>query len=1146
MKKFMFVGLGGSGGKTLRFLRIELRKWLDQIGWEGPTRDSLPIGWELIQIDTPSSQDGAEITNVPMLPPSSYQGLVGTGISFQDVSTTLVAAGRTAGGWEDLVSWRVNPVQLRVPIDMGAGQYRAVGRTIGLAYASQIFATLKAAANRLNSAEAAAQLAEISRLATGTERSTDANPVAVVVSSLAGGSGAGLLMDVCDLLRQVGGNWGDNSFGILYTSDVFSQSGEREPGLQANTLAALSEVLNGHWLTPEGYGDAGRITPILAAAGAAIPVARSGPAFPFLVGASNSKGINFGSQATLYQMMGRALRSWVSDVSVQDKLIAYTITNWHNVAAMNPLTADVLFQQHEGVFQAYGFSEVNLGLDRFEVYATERLARMTADWLHSAHIAIAKQQDPNDARPAEQMVDDFAKQCLISFLRDSRIDEAGPDNNDVINAIRPVDYSVQFDVKDLALASACLAEVNERGMKSEPWIQHIDTFLPAFAGEFASEQLVNMNELARTWVSEQPEVTFAAIKQVISRFGLLVSARVVELAIQQSDVTFTELHEEAAELDGLAGSYSGYMGAILNSNGRYKPTHEDVAQAIREGLWYLGNHRVEAQRRRVAAGILRSYSENFLKPLARALSDAHANLDIKGYVGNGSDLPSVIEWSIDEPRSSLLPPKNERMVIPAETFEVQVDKLAMAHIGDDSMDDVKFELRCELIEGEFISKTTEARASAKPPIVMNQTWIIDPTLVGEMKGVPTPATFTTAFNPDDLLERSRAWLYHSTAFKLYLSQDLRTYLDESPGVDPKELNKRQQDFMIALQSAVESAEPLVSVDRRLESLLYGKEGERRARPGILPFKGHPMESRVKEKLSELISDTTFNVDDLLKSDPHVTTIPISSTLPFPHDPLVFSSISRPIISSWAASVGTPAAASFWKFRRARPLSEFVPVSPALLQAMVRGWFTALALGRIDRKGLRIQRANGDIASFPQALLSEVDRGGRDLLPAVLESLGLAYIEVAQLGNTTPLDAYSELRDLGTSAKNLGSGMSPEFRYTLDYVDLNPELSKWISNGDLTVAGRDPIGDAYYSGEKARAAADPAARRAFALTDVEEVIGEYEVAFRDYVESVGRNPDNLGANNLLWVGLYGESGPIPSALADLKAAFESVPTSQGTR
>src|SRR3954453_11325608 len=125
LRKFLFVGLGGSGGKTLRFLRREFEMWLTGEGWTGDfppgerSPGDFPSGWQMIHIDTPTAQDGGEIY-VPLLPASDYLGLVMPGVDFRAVDNKVVAASPDEG-WRDLAGWRVDPTYLTVPITTGAG-----------------------------------------------------------------------------------------------------------------------------------------------------------------------------------------------------------------------------------------------------------------------------------------------------------------------------------------------------------------------------------------------------------------------------------------------------------------------------------------------------------------------------------------------------------------------------------------------------------------------------------------------------------------------------------------------------------------------------------------------------------------------------------------------------------------------------------------------------------------------------------------------------------------------------------------------------------------------------------------------------------------------------------------------------------------
>ena len=241
-RRMLFIGLGGSGGKTLRCLKRDLREWLDDQGWTGP----FPSGWQFVHIDTPPVPDGLR-PGGGSLDDTEYLGLVGAGTQFSAISNIVGAIPEIN---KELMGWRVDPAALAVPVTMGAGQFRAIGRTIAMGYASAIKSRLSQSISSLNNPAASAELNTLYARATNNPAPSSAPvpPIAVVVSSLAGGTGAGLLIDVCDTLRALEPSWGSESIALLYTPEVFLGLGNAAVGgVQPNSLAAISEVLNGYW-----------------------------------------------------------------------------------------------------------------------------------------------------------------------------------------------------------------------------------------------------------------------------------------------------------------------------------------------------------------------------------------------------------------------------------------------------------------------------------------------------------------------------------------------------------------------------------------------------------------------------------------------------------------------------------------------------------------------------------------------------------------------------------------------------------------------------------------------------------------------------------------------------------------------------------
>ena len=82
LSKFLLVGVGGSGGKTLRALKNNLELRLTQAGWD----TGLPAAWQFLHIDSPVIQDGTGFP-APMLPATDYMGLSKAGQIYKCIST---------------------------------------------------------------------------------------------------------------------------------------------------------------------------------------------------------------------------------------------------------------------------------------------------------------------------------------------------------------------------------------------------------------------------------------------------------------------------------------------------------------------------------------------------------------------------------------------------------------------------------------------------------------------------------------------------------------------------------------------------------------------------------------------------------------------------------------------------------------------------------------------------------------------------------------------------------------------------------------------------------------------------------------------------------------------------------------------------
>ena len=103
LSKFLFIGLGGSGGKTLQFLHQNLELKLKTIN------KPMPKGWQFLWIDVPSTPDLLDPgTGVKPLPNKYYLPLSGDGLTYSQVDGAIL---QNKGGdlYEEMAQWSPTP-----------------------------------------------------------------------------------------------------------------------------------------------------------------------------------------------------------------------------------------------------------------------------------------------------------------------------------------------------------------------------------------------------------------------------------------------------------------------------------------------------------------------------------------------------------------------------------------------------------------------------------------------------------------------------------------------------------------------------------------------------------------------------------------------------------------------------------------------------------------------------------------------------------------------------------------------------------------------------------------------------------------------------------------------------------------------------
>ena len=1139
-RRMIFVGLGGSGGKTLRFLKRDLNAWLKTIGWQ----EGIPQGWQFLQIDTPTVQDGAEIKSAAMLPDNEYLGLVGKDMEMAQLDASLYPLQsplRMAAS-----SWRVVPDSLNVNIQTGAGQYRAVGRSVALGYLQPIRARLKRAYEKLNQPDAQASLSKLYVQVHKKNPSVSVSaPIVVVVSSLAGGTGAGLINDVCDLLREIDPTAGE-SFGILFTPDVFSELSDdgdnKTGGIQPNSLAAISEILNGYWWHGGAGGTDVKIpskkSGLMTAAGAVGEIKRTGPAYPFLVGRKNSSGISYKSSVQLFEIVGAALTSWVTDVTVQQQLLSYSQSNWRQAALNLKVSGHALVNKGNNVlnefglnpFSALGFSRVSLGNHYFERYASERIAREAVQFLAhnfeaggAAQILRTQQPQISGAelidRQAEERVDSFMHQCglfPIDGIANQQYHLATDPFIEMESAIRPEELDTfYYECRDMAVT-----QVSHPGeYLASDWISWIVPAVSDAALQFEHKCAPRVEENLVKWVESQPEAVLNHVITLIGDVGIQVAEAVIGKMVKRitspNDGVIFRMKELTVGQTFYAqqGYWIGLIENTYAGKTRKVPAGALAAQACENALTaaiFASGIRMK----QVTIDLLEQFVQGFLIPLQQTLAADVINQSRQ--VAKVSDWPN---WPEHGSKGSLsdasTPPMSEYTVINHEKFpEIFDELLSMTIPGLAGQDEMRrHHVRSAVLRGEFL----EAKGNQDPrdieklnrlrPIRISSVWWPNVSQHLSTPRMVSTVSFAIGLDPATIQGRALEWLsLNDTPFKRLIDSSLRSYLDPKDnrniGVIAGVFQERQASFLAQFQTAISASQPLVELDTQLMAVMYPGESHPKLAVEVssLPFEGHDLQEVLSNELSKLKGGE--NVSSYFKSDSQINHIDITTRLSGAYPVFAISSLLMPIAQSWQA-LDDEDRADFWDKRRARPLNEFIPAPQEHILCMLRGWFLGRCLGLVAESSQTEEGGTFYVAprgkrpgltnmELPKKFLSHSQEWGDE--PALaLESLGLAYVQVGVENTFEALAGYINLLELGRS----GSG-AEESELT-DYRELADFVTRWINSGDITLESEFKPSEPPVLTEDLTTDSSPQERQRVLRETLQAIRKEYELAFGRYKE-----------------------------------------------
>ena len=1004
LQPFLFIGVGGSGGDTLRHLYRELERRVHRAGYS-----RMPAGWQFLHIDSRTTEEHDDV--LPALPRGAYYGLAGRNVNYQTVARYMDRQPPRVHA--ACVGWRPDPDLVHVAIEEGAGQFRAIGRAIAVAKMSDINVKVREAVERVEHGRSQADLAELDFALSGEASGGRApNPVVIVFSSLAGGTGSGIFLDVCDLLRGLDRTWTSNSVSVLYAPDVFD--GLRDDlrrGVQANALAAVSEMLAGHW-----FGHVGA-DPVHEEAGAVFrDMRRSGPAYSFLVGTTNGV-LTFTDQQDVFGVVARTVAAWATSPAIQKQFSSYVQSNWQQ-GADRPDPLGLIPKPVDMPLSSLGYASVGLGRDLFGRYAAQCLARATAErLLHGATGAPADETGPGHD------VDTVVRERRQKFT-DALLGLAA----------QPEDSLFALFCRDrdrvLATARESVIDLIGRAPRSiSDWNRLLASAIAESRKGFLDARRAETRDRAELWLKGVRDTVHRELRRSVAADGLVVTLRLVRAVIdflKQEEVP--ALDAGALQDDEFGRSFGREVaaglgpepGGILRRKRLFPAEHERVSFAVENGVEAAFGRNWDAEVRRLCARLLADFSDNLLRPL---LTELERGLQaLRRDALSAGDKPSAVSRWPQGPAYPVpleLRPGSTQFVVdyvddyPAKFAELMGKAL---HSEDAGITDAVAEAIRAILTDDVEYQGSQVRLFEQPG-----TW--QPAAVRDWSDrarVAQAANFRLNVTADDLLRRANAWLAQADGFTTYLQQTLGEALG---GLQPTlEQQERLNRFTAQLEQAIEASSPLVRMDAAYLNLHSGTGTE--FQPLISPIPLEP-ESVAYHRATEVLLQHTGLSEEKVRSQFSAagsSEIEFTTFLNVPCHPVAFNSLTRPIRSDWHEKRGhADRRAAFNRWRRARPLPRAVPLPNDIRQQMVRGWLVLFAASELSLaeggQYLEVTTPLSATQQFPLIGVMPHVEDVFDTMAAALESLPLLLIEQAGEDSGT-IRAYRHLLEVDGMADQL--------------------------------------------------------------------------------------------------------------------------------
>ncbi len=1047
MHKVLVVGCGGSGAKTLAYMMDQLKTTLAEKlpdRYDSPKDVELPRAWQFVSVDVPTvpERPGPNLANVP----EAGGRYISCGSSDRYLTVDTAVSNQLANRRElgTISSWALtDPGAETTAISAGAGQYRSIGRMLILSKLREIQQELKKSWDVLFSGETERELADLRSALYGrtvfSGESSKEQPLVFVVSSMAGGAGASMAIDICRLLTGLEGNAVSLNSLFMVTPDIFSQlSADAVAGTNPNALAMFSELVAAQ-LGSATEEDRRLFNALGVPVGDdSIPVGRI---FPVGVrSGENGALLGDGKPDTVYRALGRGLAALMSDEVSMENYKAFTLGNKGGVGADQSRYAWGATESKNVPWGTYGYAQLSMGRDRYAEYAAQRLARKAVERLLNGHY------DPTDDSPADIQIRrrlDLNGESLNQRLS-SYLPPQGQASNWIFHS-----FSYAIDSWTQRMRQLILSQIPKADNRREnEWVMDVTTALQEASRQIDQDPKQELYSAVAAWAGAEGIQAFLLdlLKAEIAKYGVPYGVALLQRIFDQiRNSTMGELNNLRSTMAPQAVTLNEQTRIDMEgSRGRIDDSTTRAQEIVNQTNQQL-QHRAIGFVAQWLQSALDDFVRNFLLPLERTIQAGHADLESFNELTTDANL-GVAQLKTNVP--ALWPEENQNEVprrfsqAANEVFLTGVDSFIPQFVSDikqsaksEESQDFDYTRALNISAERVVSGDWESiSGSERAPgdlLRLLDVWVApDLTRDPQNPGVtrdPRPGRFEFKISTEDILERARQYIRRpGFSFQQFIATSLRQFVT-APGLSDNERRERRQQVLSKFSEAMTYALPLAQINSQLVQSIYRSEVAYNFNFSRIPFGGDDLgamlEQAVRDYPNHRPADMMKPLGNALSNQGEERSIDIFGSYPN-YAPIVFDSLLPPIEKQWRQTAGNRS--EFWHGRRARPLPAALPMTNAERKALVTGWYIGRLTGRTffpgtldtsDMTPVQIYDERvGHWINFDVPMLTPVSRfrATLDWLPNLLESAALAWARIGEQPLFGSIEPYILLRQLWDS------------------------------------------------------------------------------------------------------------------------------------